>query len=85
MSAYPSNEQFTNFEKVCFPPTTILRTLTHTEQNTQVELLVNVLQNLVPDLPSYLLHLILVDLQRQPQWMDISLPKGKLESFRCLP
>jgi len=50
----------------------------------QVELLINVLQNLVPDLPSYLLHLILVDLQRQPQWMDIALPKGELASPQCL-
>lgn len=43
----------------------------------QVELLVNILTNIIPDLPGYLLQLIIVDLQRQPQWMDIALPKGK--------
>lgn len=43
----------------------------------KVELLVNVLQSLVPDLPSYLLHLILVDLQLPPRWMDMALPKGR--------
>ena len=47
----------------------------------QIELLVNILQPLTSDLPSYLLNLILVDLQREPKWADMALPKGKRNPF----
>lgn len=42
----------------------------------QVDLLVNVLQSLVPDLPLYLFNCVVSDLQREPRWSDMALPRG---------
>lgn len=70
MSAFPTAEQFTFSEKVsnsdCY----------HSCLRLQVELLVNVLQSLVPDLPAYLLNLILSEQPAPPRWQDMALPKG---------
>lgn len=81
MSAYASNE-FTVSEKVrqlhSHTPSSL------TDHNLQVELLVNILQQLVPDVPIYLLHWLFVDLQREPPWLDVALPKGKLVNLQMM-
>lgn len=76
MSTYVTNE-FTVSEKVSWLRS-MLSASSFAKYIHQVELLVNILQSLVPDVPIYLLHWLFVDLQREPPWLDVALPKGKL-------
>lgn len=43
---------------------------------TQVDLLVNILDGAVTDLPNYLMNLVM-ERSLVPRWTDIPLPKGK--------
>lgn len=47
---------------------------------TQVDLLVNILDGAVSDLPSYLMNLVM-ERSLVPRWTDIPLPKGKTSSI----